>query len=221
MNFVDEQDDPALLPGQVVEYGLHPFFEFAPVLRPCDQRTHVQCQKALALQAFRDLGVDNPLRQPFDDCGLSHPGFANQHRIVLGSTLQHLDGSAYLVVAPDDRIELALLGALGEIDGELLERPAVFLRVRIGHRFAAAYHVDGLCNRFPGRTVAGQEIGHPSVRLQAGEHEQFARYELVLSLLCELVAEIEVAAQLGRNMHVTCHAVDPRQRVERDPEMGP
>ena len=39
---------------------------------------------------------------------------ADQHRVVLGAPLQHLDGAADLVVAADHRVELAL-GALGEV----------------------------------------------------------------------------------------------------------
>ena len=38
--------------------------------------------------------------------------------------------------APDDRVELALLGALGEVNGVLLERLAALLGVRVLHPLA-------------------------------------------------------------------------------------
>ena len=46
--------------------------------------------------------------RPFDDRGLADAGLADQHRVVLGAPLQHLDRAADLVVAADHRIELAL-----------------------------------------------------------------------------------------------------------------
>jgi len=48
--------------------------------------------------------------RPLDDGGLADAGFADQHRVVLAATLQHLDGAADLVVAADHRVELALAG---------------------------------------------------------------------------------------------------------------
>ena len=33
--------------------------------------------------------------------------FTDQHRVVLGAALQHLDRAAYFVIAPDHRIQLA------------------------------------------------------------------------------------------------------------------
>ena len=61
--------------------------------------------------SFSDLGhlaVDDALRQAFDDRGLADARLADQHRVVLGAPLQHLDRAADLVVAADHRVELAL-----------------------------------------------------------------------------------------------------------------
>ena len=219
VDLVDEQDDPALLLRQIVEHRLHPLLELAPELRPRDQRAHVQRQEALALQALRDFGVDDPLRQPFDDGGLAHPGLADQHRVVLRAPLQHLDGAADLVVAPDHRIELALFGPLGEVDRELLQRLPVLLRVRIVHGLAAADRIDGRRDRFLRGAVAHQQIGRAPARLEAGEDEQLARYESILPLPGELVAEVEVAPEVVRDLHVAGHSGDPWQRVQRDTEL--
>src|SRR3546814_16410494 len=68
-----------------------------------DQRAHVQRQHALAAQALGHLVFDDALRQTFDDRGLAHARFADQHRVVLGPALQHLDGAADLLVAADHR----------------------------------------------------------------------------------------------------------------------
>ena len=86
-------------------------------------------QHAFALERFRHFAVDDALRQAFDDRGLAHAGFADQHRVVLGAALQHLDGAADFVVAADHRIELALAGALGQVDGVFFQRLRAGLRL--------------------------------------------------------------------------------------------
>ena len=101
----------------------------------------------LPLQALRHFAVDDALRQALDDRGLADAGLADQHRVVLGAPLQHLDGAADLVVAADDRIELAAAGARGQVDGVLLQRLALLLGVGVADLLAAAHLVDGLLDR--------------------------------------------------------------------------
>ena len=128
VQFVDEQDDLSFLLRKIVEHSLETLLEFAAVLRAGDQRAHVERQDALAAQAFRHFAVDDALRKTFDDGGLADARLADQYRVVLGAPLQDLHRPADLVVAADDRVELALLGPFGEIDGVLLERLARCLR---------------------------------------------------------------------------------------------
>jgi hypothetical protein len=111
---------------------------FAPAIK----RAHVQREHTLAAQAFRHFAVDDALRQTFDDGGLADAGLADQHRIVLGATLQHLDGAADFLVAADHRIELARFGARGQIDGVFLQRLTLILGVLALHLLAAAHRVD-------------------------------------------------------------------------------
>ncbi len=74
---------------------------------------------------------------------LPTPGLADQHRVVLGAPLQHLDCAADLVVAADHRVELALARALGQVERVLLERLALALGLRVVDALAAAHRVDG------------------------------------------------------------------------------
>jgi hypothetical protein len=64
---------------------------------------------------FLRLSGTSPLTMrwasPLDDRRLANARLADQHRIVLGATLQHLDGAADFIVTADHRIELALLAA--------------------------------------------------------------------------------------------------------------
>ena len=75
--------------------------------------------------SFRPSGhvaADDPLGQPLDDRGLADARLADQHRVVLGSAAEDLDDAADLLVAADDRIELALAGERGQVAAVLLER---------------------------------------------------------------------------------------------------
>ena len=64
----------------------------------------------LSRQALGHVAGDDALGQALDDRGLADAGLADQHRVVLGPARQHLDDPADLVVAADDRVELAGLG---------------------------------------------------------------------------------------------------------------
>ena len=55
------------------------------------------------------------LGQALHDRGLADAGFADEHRVVLGATGQHLDDAADLVVPADDRVELAFARLGGQV----------------------------------------------------------------------------------------------------------
>ena len=149
VQLVDEQDDLAFLLGQVVEHGLEPLLEFTAEFRARDQRAHVERQDALVLQTLGHLAVDDALRQALDDGGLADAGLADQHRIVLGAPLQHLDGAADLIVAADHRIELARRGARGQIDVYFSSACALLLGIRVVDLLAAAHLLDRLLDGRP------------------------------------------------------------------------
>src|SRR5262249_11281935 len=65
------------------------------------------------------------------DRRLADAGVADQDGVVLGASREHLDHAADLLVAPDHGVELALLGRLGEVAAEALERPLLLLLLRL------------------------------------------------------------------------------------------
>jgi hypothetical protein len=67
-----------------------------------------------------------------DDHGLADACFADQHGIVLRAPAEHLDDAADLVVAPDDRVELAVVGLGGEVAAVALECLDLLLRRLVG-----------------------------------------------------------------------------------------
>ena len=122
VQLIDEQDH---LPGGVghfLEHGLEPLLELAAILGAGHERAEVERHEALVLQALGHVAVDDALRQAFGDGGLTDAWLADQGRVVLGAPRQDLDHAPDLFVAPDDGIELALAGQLGQVAPVLLER---------------------------------------------------------------------------------------------------
>ena len=153
VQLVDEQDDAAALGLHLGQHGLQPLLELAAVLGAGDQRAHVERQQLLVLEALGHVALDDALRQALGDGGLADAGLADQHGVVLGAPRQHLDGAADLLVAADDRVDLAFGGRGREVAGVALERVVGLLgRGAVGGA-ALADVVDGLVER--GRGDAG------------------------------------------------------------------
>ena len=129
MHFVYEENDFTLAGLNLFEHGFEAFFELSAVLSACDERAHVERDDAFVLQALGHIASNDPLCEAFDDRGLADARLAYQHRIVLCAPRQDLNDSANLVVAPDDRVELALFGHLGQIAAVPLERFVGRLRI--------------------------------------------------------------------------------------------
>ena len=139
VQLVDEEDDLAGGVGDFLQDRLQPLLELAAVLRAGDERAHVERDDLLVLEPFGHVLPDDALRQPFDDGGLADAGLADEHRVVLGAARQHLDDAADLLVAADDRIELALARELGQVAAVALERLVGAFGILAGDALRAAH----------------------------------------------------------------------------------
>ncbi len=143
VELVDEEDDPAFGVCDLLEHGLEPLLELAPVLGPGDERAHVEGNHPLVLERLRHVAADDPLGKSLDDRGLAHAGLADEDRVVLGAPRQDLDDAPDLLVAADHRVELARP-----------RRPAV----RSRPYFSSAWYV-----------LSGVWRGHPLAAAHLGE----------------------------------------------------
>ena len=114
-------------------------------------------------QRLGHVAGDDALGEALDDRGLADAGLADQDGVVLRAAGEDLDHAADLVVAADDRVELALLGGLGEVAPEPLERLVLVLGVLVGHAVRAADLLDGLARAI----VATAPASHLRVGLRA------------------------------------------------------
>ena len=143
MQLIDEQDHSSLFLGELFQHGFQALFELTAKLGSGEQRAHIQRQHALLFQTFGYFTVDDALGQALDDGGFTYTRFANQHRVVLGATLQHLNRTADFVIATDHRVELAVQRALGEVQCVLIQRFTLIFGVGVINAGAATQAVDG------------------------------------------------------------------------------
>ena len=213
VQLVDEQDHLPFLLGELVEHALQALLEFAAKFGAGHQRRHVEREDALVLQPLGHLAVDDALRESLDDRGLADAGLADQHRIVLGAPLQHLDRAADLIVAPDHRIELAAARALGQIDRVFLEGLALLFGGRIVDALAAAHVLDRFLDRRARRARFTQRAPEGAAVFEGRQHEQLAGDVLIVALLRQLVGDIQQPRQVVGDLHVAGDALNLRQPV--------
>ena len=167
-----------------LEHRLEALLELAAELGPGDQRAHVEGDDLLVLQPLGHVAADDALGQPFDDGGLADAGLADQHRVVLGAARQHLDDAADLLVAADDRVELALRGQLRQVAAVLFQRLVGRLRVLRRDALVAAHLLQGAsCSRSRVTPNSLSILPAAPVSSVSGEQQMLDRDVLVLELL--------------------------------------
>jgi hypothetical protein len=168
VDLVDEDDGLAFVLRDFLQHAFSRSSNSPRYLAPASSKAMSSTSTRLFFSDLGHLAVDDALRQAFDDRRLAHARLADQHRVVLGAALQHLDRAADLVVAADHRVELAKAGALGQVERVLLQRLALALGLGAVHLLATAHRLDGTFQRLAGdRPCSAQHAGPMSVLLSA------------------------------------------------------
>ncbi len=121
MDLVDEQDCAGLA-LELVDDTLEPLLEIAAILRPGNQRAHVERVDRAVAQHLGNAPLVNHARQPFGQRGLADAGLADEQRIVLAPPAENLHRPLDLGLPADQRIDLALRSLGIEVGRESLER---------------------------------------------------------------------------------------------------
>ena len=138
VKLVDEEDHAPLGVLDLLEHGLEPLLELTAELGPRDERAQVQGDDTLVLEGLGDIPAYDALRQALDYGRLADAGLTDEHGIVLGTAAQDLDDAANLLVAADDRVQLAGPRLRREIATVLLQGRVRGLRVLAGHALPAS-----------------------------------------------------------------------------------
>ncbi len=144
VEFVDEGDDLALGVGDLLEHGLEALLELAAVLGAGEHRGDVERDEPLVLEPLGHVAVGDARGQTLDDGGLADAWLTDEHRVVLAAARQHLDATADLLVAADDRVDLAARGERREVLAVLLECGELLLGALVGHAMRAAHLLEHL-----------------------------------------------------------------------------
>ena len=214
MHFIDEQDDISFLLGEIVEQGFQTLFELTTEFCAGHQRGHVQRQHALAADAFGYFVVHDTLGQALHDGCLAHAGFTDQHRVVLGAPLKNLDTAANFLVAANHRVQLALLGQLGQVYGVFFQRLSVFFGIGVNNLFATTHVIDGFFQCLSVRTSLFENIGQCTLQVECCQHENFAGDILITPLLRQLVTQVQNFDQFIGKADLTLRAADAGQAVQ-------
>ena len=110
VQLVEEQHDLPAGVLDLLQHRLQALLELAAVLRAGEQRADVQRDDAPVAQRLGDVAGDDALGEALDDRGLADAGLADEDGVVLRAAAEDLDDAADLVVAADDRVELAVVG---------------------------------------------------------------------------------------------------------------
>ncbi len=197
VQLVDEENDLAGRGLDLAEHGLQPLLELAAVLRAREERTEVERPHALALEALGDVAVHDALRETLDDRGLAGSGLADEDGVVLGAPREHLHDAADLLVAADDRVELAGLGRVRQIAAEFLERLVGALGV-LGRDALRAAH------------LAQRRLELVALDDVEREQQMLGRDELVLEPAHLLLGLVQDLRERGRHARLLLAALDGR-----------
>ena len=186
VQLVDEQDDVAISLLHLTQHVLQTVLELAAVLRAGHHRTQIERDDLAILQRRGHVAGHDALGQTLDDSGFAGAGLADEHRVVLRTARQHLNGTANLLVTADNRIELALAGLLGEVLAVLLQRFELGLVGLRGHAGVAAQALVGRLDVLAGDARRGEDATRGTLVLGQGNEQVLARRVAVTELLGDL-----------------------------------
>jgi hypothetical protein len=200
VRLVDEDDEPPVGARDLLQHRLQPLLELAAILGAGEHGADVERDERLVAQALGDVAVDDALRQPLDDRRLADARLADQDRVVLRAAREHLDDAPDLLVAADDRIELATAGALGEIGREAGERLILLLGVLVRDLVRAADGLERLQHLLArGAHAAQQREALGALHLGEREQHVLGGHVLVAELARLGVGAVEHLIQLARD----------------------
>ena len=213
VQLVDEEDDLAVGVDDLLQQGLEALLELAAELRAGEQSAQVQGQHPLALETLGHVSGLDAAGQALDDGGLAHAGVAQQHGVVLRAAAEHLHDAADLTVAPDDRVQLAVLGQPGEVLAVLVQHLVLRLGILVGHALQAADLTERRLEAVGGHAGLAEQLADVLVRKQR-EHEVLDGDVLVLEPLGFVLGAIEKLDQAAAALP-TLGAGDARYARQR------
>ena len=188
VDLVDEEDRVRLV-LEVLEHALQALLEITAVLGAGQQGAHVERVDDRIGQDLGHFVLRDAPGESLGDGGLADAGLADQQRVVLAPAAEDLNDTLDLVLAADQRIDLAVAGELVEVLGELVERRALAIALFLlafGTRARVLARLRGL-----GRIGLLDAVGDEVDDVEAGH-----------ALLVQVVDRVGVLLAEDRDQHV-------------------
>ena len=186
VQLVDEEDDVARL-AHLVHHGLDALLELPAVLGACDHECEVEHHDAAVEEILRHVAGNELHGEAFDDGGLAHAGFAEEHGVVLGAPGEYLGQALDFAQTADHGVELVPAGQLGEIAPEGVESRGValgFLGAARGGfllEVRAEEAVDLVAHVFELEAESGERLCRGAVVLAQQAEEQVLGADVVVA----------------------------------------
>ena len=207
VQLVDEQHRVVGV-AQLFDDLLEALLELAAVLRAGDEAADVERQDTLVEQRLRHVAGDDALRKALGDRGLADARLADERGVVLGAARQDLDDALDLLLAADDRVDLARADCVGQVDAQLIHggrlRRALGLRRGPGARALAEDANDLMAHLVQVHAQALQHAGGDALALAHQAQQQVLRADVVVAQATRFVdGEFDDALGARRQAHFT------------------
>ena len=184
MQLINEKNDLALRVLNFLQDSFQTIFELAAIFRAREHRAEIQSNEPFVAKRFGDVARNNSLSEPFYDCRFADAGFANQDRIVLRASRQHLDRSTNFIITTNNRIEFSLSREIREVASVLCQCLVIRFRIWIGDAHAAARLLDRFQQIIACDAMLPQNLARVALLLVGYRNQQmFGRDVLVLHRL--------------------------------------
>ena len=201
VKLVDEGDDFTIGAFDLIENSLEAFLEFTAVLRTRNHPGQVKSDELLVLQGFGHVAGDDSLGQAFHDCGLTDAGLADENRIVLGTTREHLNHATNLAITTNHRVQLALACHLSEVATVLLQGLEGAFRIGAGNGIGAKL-IKSLLQAFCGCAVFAQDFAGAIVICGQRNKQVLCRNVGVSLSFCALAGIVNHLDQAARSLRL-------------------
>ena len=121
MDFIDKQHS-AVSVLQLGDNSFEAFFKIAAVARARKQRAHIERVNRRVQENFRHVFIDNAASNTFCNRGFPDAGVAHEKRVILTAAREHHNAALNFIIAANQRVNIAVLGFLVQIDRIFFKR---------------------------------------------------------------------------------------------------
>ena len=176
VDFINDEDDVARL-ANLLNETLHAAFKLTTELGACHEGGQVEKKDLLIAELEGHFPLDDALGKTLGDGGFTYAGLADKAGVILLTAVQNLHHTLDFLFSADDGVQLALAGALGEVDAVIVQKLALGFFLAAGSGVIVAVIV-GL-GSFSGHIAAALT----EETVQEGESGGLAALLLVLVLV--------------------------------------